>query len=83
MQLVIERQGSARCIYSEAVDLTSLGRVTVQRGSYVEPDDMGAWWADLSPVHGPLLGPFLHRSAALAAEVAWLESHWLLESRSQ
>lgn len=83
MQLVIERQGSVRCIYSEAVDLTALGKIAVQRGSYVEPDDMGVWWADLSPVHGPKLGPFRHRSPALAAEIAWLESNWLLESRSQ
>ena len=29
------------------------------------------------PLHGPTLGPFPHRSEALAAEQAWLETNWL------
>ena len=40
----------------------------------VAPD--GAWTADLSPVNGPVLGPYTRRSEALAAEIAWLE-RWL------
>ena len=36
------------------------------------------WLADLSPVNGPVLGPFDRRSEALAAELAWLEANWLL-----
>ena len=43
----------------------------------LEPDDAGQWWADLSPVHGPRLGPFGVRSQALDAERLWLETHWL------
>ena len=35
-------------------------------------DDAGRWLADLSPVSGPLLGPFCLRSQALAAEQEWL-----------
>lgn len=31
--------------------------------------------ADLSPVGGPLLGPYQRRSEALAAEVQWLAEH--------
>ena len=33
--------------------------------------------ADLSPVGGPLLGPFERRSDAVQAEVYWLETNWL------
>jgi len=41
----------------------------------VEPDEQGQWSAELSPVQGPILGPFDLRSHALAAETAWLERH--------
>ena len=57
--------------------LSELGRLTISRGSQVEPTDAGYWTADLSPVGGPLLGPFESRSAALAAEREWLEQNWL------
>ena len=78
MQLVILPGGTARCLYDEAIDLTALGQPAIARASHVEPDQHGGWLADLSPVCGPLLGPFLLRSDALAAEKAWLESHWLI-----
>jgi len=77
MQLVITPDGTTRCIYGEDIDLHTLGQVTVARGSHVEPDDQGAWWADMSPVSGPRLGPYARRSEALRAEVAWLEANWL------
>ncbi len=77
MQLLIEPQGDVRCIYAEAIDLPSLGKLTVRRGSHVEPDDQGQWTADMAPVDGPVLGPFAQRSEALAAEQAWLERNWL------
>lgn len=35
------------------------------------------WMADMSPMGGPTVGPFRNRSAAIAWEVAWLDSHWL------
>jgi hypothetical protein len=78
MHLVVEPSGSIRCLYDEAVDLAAFGRLSVERGSYVEPDSSGRWLADLSPCSGPVLGPFDLRSQALAAERAWLETHWLL-----
>lgn len=77
MQLLIDSQGNSRCVYGEAIDLRALGAVSIERGSHVEPDESGAWWADLAPVQGPMLGPFLSRSAALEAEVNWLHEHWL------
>ncbi len=77
MELLIHPGGEVRCVYSEAIDLHALGRPHITRASTVEPDEEGRWWADLSPVDGPLLGPFLQRSQALDAEQAWLTRHWL------
>ncbi len=77
MQLVIEPGGAVRCIYGEEIDLAALGRPAISRASHIEPDPQGRWLADLSPVGGGLLGPFGTRSAALAAEQAWLEANWL------
>lgn len=82
MQIVIAPGGGIRCIYGEAVDLNLLGKVQISRGSHVEPDELGQWFADLSPVGGPKLGPFAKRTDALAAEIAWLEEHWLSASES-
>ena len=77
MKMIIASTGDVRCLYDETVDLASLGSLDIQRGSHVEPDSDGQWFADLSPVAGPRLGPFSRRSDALAAELAWLEAHWL------
>jgi hypothetical protein len=77
MEMVIDYKGGVRCIYGEELNLTALGQVSISRASHVEPDAQGQWWADLTPVHGPALGPFSLRSDALAAEVTWLETHWL------
>jgi hypothetical protein len=77
MQIVVESSGAVRCIYSEHIDLGALGSPAITRASHVEPDPQGRWLADLSPVGGPLLGPFPRRSQALDAERRWLETHWL------
>ncbi len=77
MELLIATSGSVRCVYDETLDLASLGPLQIERGSHVEPTDDGSWTADMSPVSGPLLGPFATRSAALEAERTWLLDHWL------
>jgi len=77
MNIVIDVGGDVRYVYAEALDLAALGPVQIRRASHVEPDAGGRWWADLSPVGGPRLGPFAHRTDAVSAEVAWLTSHWL------
>jgi hypothetical protein len=77
MQLIVNSEGSVRGIYGEAIDLSMLGPLAMRRASHVEPDANGRWWAELSPVGGPKLGPFARRSDALSAEVEWLERHWL------
>lgn len=81
MTLVVEPTGVIRAIYGEAIDVVLLGKLTVRRASHVEPDASGHWLADLSPVNGPLLGPFERRSRALEAEIDWLISHWLIPDR--
>jgi hypothetical protein len=77
MHIVVTPQGETRCIYGEEIDLRSLGILAIRRASHVEPSDNGRWLADLSPVGGPVLGPFDLRTEALSAEVSWLEQHWL------
>ena len=78
MRLLIDASGDARCVYTEGFDLHRLGQLSVRRGSHVEPDETGRWTADLSPVDGPILGPYSSRQQALEAELAWLEEHWLV-----
>ncbi len=77
MELVINSSGDIRCVYGEEVNLSELGRLSIQRGSHVEPNADGQWTADMSPVQGPQLGPFDCRTQALEAEVAWLNQYWL------
>jgi len=77
MQIIIGAGGLVRAVYSEEIDLAVLGKLAVTRASHVEPDDQGRWYADLSPVNGPVLGPFDRRSRALDAEQQWLAEHWL------
>jgi hypothetical protein len=77
MVLVIEPGGQVQGLYDEVLDLACLGSLSIRRASHVEPDEQGCWWADLAPVRGPTLGPFVRRSLALAAERAWLETRLL------
>lgn len=76
MNLYVRPDGTLQAIYDEAVDLQQLGQVNIRRASHVEPaaDQPGQWTADLTPVGGPVLGPFATRRAALAAEIAWLDT---------
>lgn len=76
MDLVVTSNGTVKAVYGEAIDLAVLGRPVIARASHVEPSGGCLWTADLSPVGGPVLGPFHRRSEALAAEHAWLE-FWL------
>ena len=78
MQMIVQPGGGVRCLYGEELDLDNLGKLSIARGSHVEPTPDGQWTADLSPVSGPILGPFRSRSEALTAERRWLEEHWLI-----
>jgi hypothetical protein len=80
MEVVVQRDGCVRCVYGESIDLSAIGQLSIHRGSDVEPTADGKWTADLAPAGGPLLGPFNHRSEALAAEREWLERNWLCQT---
>jgi hypothetical protein len=80
MQIIIQPDGNAKCVYDEAIDVNELGVVAISRGSHVEPDSSGQWLADLGPVSGPMLGPFALRSDALDAEREWLQRFWLTKA---
>ena len=79
MRLRIDPSGQVHCVYGEAIDLAGLGALTIRRAGRVEPDREGRWWIDLSPLGGPTLGPYPRRSAALAAEAAWVEARLFAE----
>ena len=72
MELIIRPDGTVQCVYGEEVDLHPLGQLQIHRASHVEPDEQGQWWVDLSPVGGPMLGPYPGRCLALADENRWL-----------
>jgi hypothetical protein len=56
----------ARFVYSDALlPLMAHGEAVTRRASHVEPDSASGWTADMSPVKGPVLGPFKTRSEAL------------------
>lgn len=78
VSVVITLDGEIAFVYADLIapDLLALGEATIRRASHVEPDGI-MWTADMSPVNGPVLGPFPTRAAALAAEVAWLHAHAL------
>lgn len=81
IELVIDRQGWIRMLYSDSFLPRGLGVPSIIRASHLEPDQDGNWWADLSPSGGPQLGPFPWRNQALAAEREWLQQQ--LSSGSQ
>jgi hypothetical protein len=77
MHVTVTPDGSVEFIYSDSLlPLTNLGSCRITRASHVEPSD-GGWTADLSPVSGPVLGPYRTRQEALDAEVAWLQTNVL------
>jgi hypothetical protein len=72
MTLLITPAGNTISLHSDDFDFTRIGAARIQRASNVEPCDQG-WQADLSPVNGPILGPYAKRRQALQAEIDWIE----------
>lgn len=81
VQVVVDSRGTLRMVFDDRVDMRSVGTVTIRRGSHVEPTADRRWTADLSPVIGPVFGPFDSRREALDAEVTWLNTYWLAANR--
>lgn len=80
IELSVDESGVVRCIYHDALaELIQEGSGRLERASHVEPDPnrLGFWVADLSPVGGPVLEGFQLRQEALDAEVAWLTLNYL------
>ena len=75
MELIIKPGGRIVGIYSEDMDVRTLGTRKIRRASQVDPNTQGEWMADLAPVGGPCLGPFPTQSEALRAEQKWLSIH--------
>jgi len=76
--LLVTPDGGYRALYDDDLRplLDALGEWSIFRASHVEP--IGTQWtADLSPVNGPVLGPFGTRQEALDAERAWLTANHL------
>lgn len=71
--IYVEPSGQVKFIWNDRLSfLKSSGQATIKRASHVEPDENCQWGADMSPVGGPVLGPFDSREEALAAEAEWL-----------
>lgn len=76
--VIIDTEGRMRFVYNDRLAaLLEEGHGRISRASHVEPDGEGNWFADLSPVKGPKLGPFKLRTDALHAEVDWLEANFI------
>ena len=58
MQLVIQPDGTVRCVYGETVDLHASAGWRSSEAPTWSRLTMARWQADLSPVGGPVLGPF-------------------------
>lgn len=76
--IVVSATGDLQFIHDDALaPLFAEGEVSIERASHVEPDAMGRWFADLSPVGGPLLSGYALRGEALQAEADWLRRNRL------
>jgi len=51
------------------------GKLRLVDDQYMYAIWANAWWADLTPVGGPVLGPLDTRESALDAEETWLHAH--------
>ena len=66
-------EDAEKALGSDVAGLMGLGDLQTKRASHVEPiEGSASWSADMSPVGGPVLGPFNLRHEALAAERRWL-----------
>ncbi len=71
----VSEGGEVRFLWNDDLaPLLELGEGRIVRASHVEPEGPG-WSADLSPVEGPILGPFPLRQGAIDAERNWLEKN--------
>ena len=77
IKLVVKNGGEITGIYDDELVglMVDAGSVKTTRASHVEPASNGGWYADMSPVGGPMLRGFITRQQALDAEVLYLNQH--------
>lgn len=78
--IAVDENGCLQFIYDDALAFLLRGSdrtASVKRASHVEPNEQGKWTADMSPVGGPVLGPFDFRQEALTAETDWLMENYI------
>jgi hypothetical protein len=76
MKITLSPDGTMKFIYTDKLrPLMRHGQASIKRVSHVEPTEDNKWHADLSPIQGPILGPYETRAEALQAEVRWLEEN--------
>jgi hypothetical protein len=68
----IEPDGTVLAVYTDTIDLRTIGRIHAVRASVVEWDESGQAWTARILATGERLGPFGTRAAAVAAERAVL-----------
>ena len=44
MTCTIDEQGTLRCLYSEVIDLSEIGRLHLERASHIEFDEVKQQW---------------------------------------
>ena len=49
MQMVVKPDGALRCLYGEEIDLHAIGKLSIERGSHVEPTNDGHWMQTCRP----------------------------------
>jgi len=73
-----DETGALTFIYHDDLAfLMELGHAETKRASHVEPGPDNKWYADMSPVAGPVLGPFDFRQQALDAETKFIKENVL------
>jgi hypothetical protein len=68
----IEPDGTVGTVYTDTIDLRTIGRIHAVRASVVEWDESAQAWTARILSTGERLGPFATRTAAVAAERAVL-----------
>jgi hypothetical protein len=72
MKLQILQDGNVKCLYTESLDLTEIGKLKVERASTVEFDNGKQLWVVRLPD-----GTEVYRNKSRAACLGWEENHIL------
>lgn len=75
----LRAMGADKPQLSRATNIETGRQLRAEAAAMVPPnvlaDNQDSYFADITPVGGPVLGPFERRSEAVAAELQWLGEH--------